>query len=304
MHLVCLGVMRKLIHLWMGNTKGPVNTRLPSWKVNQISSALHNIRKKNITKDFSRKPRALVEISRWKATELRQFLLYTGIIVLKNKLSDDCYQHFLTLSISMRILLSPNLKKLVNYAQKLLDYFVKTFEQLYGSHLISHNVHGLLHLTEDYKRYGPLDNCSTFPFENYMKNLKKMLRKHDKPLQQVKKRYEEQSYCINKENFTKDKFVLTPLNPDCYVLTEQGDVVKIDSIIKSNEKDIDTITGRMYMTKDNFFESPLHSSKIDIFVVKNLSEQKRDWKKLDIKCKLLFLEFENQQIAMSILHSY
>lgn len=152
MHLVCLGVMRKLIHLWMGNTKGPVNTRLPSWKVNQISSALHNIRKKNITKDFSRKPRALVEISRWKATELRQFLLYTGIIVLKNKLSDDCYQHFLTLSISMRILLSPNLKKLVNYAQKLLDYFVKTFEQLYGSHLISHNVHGLLHLTEDYKR--------------------------------------------------------------------------------------------------------------------------------------------------------
>lgn len=58
------------------------------------------------------------------------------------------------------------------------------------------------------------------------------------------------------------------------------------------------------MTKDDLFESPLHSSKIDIFVVKNLSEHTRHWKKIDIKCKLLFLEFENQQIAMSILHSY
>lgn len=234
MHLVCLGVMRKLINLWMGNIKGPKNTRLPSWKVNQISNSLNSIRKKNITKDFSRKRRALVEISRWKVTELRQFLLYTGIIVLKYKLSADCYQNFLTLSISMRILLSPNLKKFINYAQKLLNYFVKTFEQLYGSHLISQNIHGLLHLTEDYKKYGPLDNCSTFPFENYMKNLKKMLRKHDKPLQQVVKRYEEQQACNYKEDLIKEKFVLTSSNPDCYVLTEQGDVVKIDSIIKSN----------------------------------------------------------------------
>jgi len=39
-----------------GYTKEPVNTRLPSWKVNQISSALNSIRKKNITKDFYRKP--------------------------------------------------------------------------------------------------------------------------------------------------------------------------------------------------------------------------------------------------------
>jgi len=37
MHLVCLGVMRKLIHIWMGNTKGPKNVRIPSWKIDQIS---------------------------------------------------------------------------------------------------------------------------------------------------------------------------------------------------------------------------------------------------------------------------
>lgn len=118
MNLVCLGVMRKLIHIWMGNTKGPKNVRIPSWKINQISNALHGIKKNHITKDFSRKPRALVEINRWKATELRQFLLYTGIIVLKNVLSDGCYQNFLVLCISMRILLNTYHQQYVNYAQK------------------------------------------------------------------------------------------------------------------------------------------------------------------------------------------
>jgi len=305
MHLVCLGVMRKLINLWMGNTKGPMNIRIPSWKINKINSALNNIKINSITKDFSRKPRFLLEISRWKATEFRQFLLYTGMVVLKNVLTDDCYKNFLILSISMRILLSPNHKKFVDYAQKLLDYFVKTFEQLYGSHLASHNIHGLLHLTEDYKRYGPLDNCSTFPFENYMKNLKRMLRKHDKPLQQVVKRYEEQCPSnTNDNNITKNKLYLTSKKPDCYVLTKEGDVVQIDSIIKSNENNLEAITGRIYLIKDDLFKTPLQSSKIDIFLVKNLSENAREWKISDIKNKLLFFESENHKyITMSILHN-
>lgn len=308
MHMVCLGVMRKLINIWMGNTKGPINVRIPSWKVNQISNALHAIKKNHITKDFSRKPRALIEINRWKATELRQFLLYTGIIVLKNVLSDECYQNFLILCISMRILLSTHHQQYVNYAQKLLDYFVNTFEQLYGSHLISFNVHGLLHLTEDYKKYGPLDNCSTFPFENYMKYLKRMLRKHDKPLQQVIKRYEEQCNSM-KNNNQKNKDVLNLIEkkPNCYALTKQGEVIKIDSIIKSKENHPDTddnIIGRIFLVKYDFFEIPLKSSKIDIYVVENLSENSKQWTRSDIKNKLLLIQVENKQVVIPILHTF
>jgi hypothetical protein len=53
------------------------------------------------------------------------------------------------------------------------------------------NIHGLLHLVDDYDRFGSLDNCSTFSFENYMKVLKSMIRKPDKPLEQVIIRYNE-----------------------------------------------------------------------------------------------------------------
>lgn len=84
-----------------------------------------------ITSDFSRKSRSILEMRRWKATEFRQYLLYTGQIVLKNNISDECYSNFMTLNIAMLILLSPNNNYLLDYAKKLLDYFVKSFQILY-----------------------------------------------------------------------------------------------------------------------------------------------------------------------------
>jgi hypothetical protein len=84
----------------------------------------------------------------------------------------------------------------------LLNYFVETFEQVYGQHLVSYNIHGLIHLVDDYKQYGPLDNCSTFPFENYMKVLKSMLRQPNKPLEQVVMRYNENEIFSPNKNIT------------------------------------------------------------------------------------------------------
>lgn len=95
--------MRKLINLWL--IKGSTDIRLPSWKIKEITTSLLKI-KKCVTNDFPRKPRGIEEVARWKATEFRQFLLCSGPVILKNILSNDCYQHFLTLSISMRIMLS------------------------------------------------------------------------------------------------------------------------------------------------------------------------------------------------------
>lgn len=186
--------MRKLIHFWLH--KGPLTVRLPSWEIQKITKNLMFL-KSSITNDFVRTPRPIQDISHWKATELRQFLLYTGPLALKNVLCDDAYNNFMTLNIALTILLSPNIsEKLLNYSNQLLRYFVKNFEEIYGSKYISHNVHGLLHITEDYRCFGPLDLCCCFPFENHMKILKRMVRKHHKPLEQVVRRYEEQM--INK----------------------------------------------------------------------------------------------------------
>lgn len=125
--------------------------------------------KHSICSDFSRLPRGLNEILRWKATEFRQCLLYTGPVVLKNNIYDNCYVHFVCLLVSFRIILTQNSSPyLIKSVEKLLIYFVNEFEELYGRQFVSLNIPGLLHIVEDYNKYGPLDNCSCFPFENYI----------------------------------------------------------------------------------------------------------------------------------------
>lgn len=299
MHLVCLGCVKKLIILWQ--SKGPLKVRLPSWKMREITNSLLKM-KVNVTSDFSRKPRSIEEVGRWKATEFRQFLLYTGPIVLKNMLTDDCYEHFMALSVALRILLSLNYEQYVEYSKKLIAYFVQKFEELYGRHFISHNIHGLIHLPDDYYIHGPLDHCSAFPFENYMKQLKKMLRKHEKPLQQVVRRYEE--YCksgqFNYDNSCKIKY--SNKVPDCYVLTCDGDVVRITNVPKLFTP-TQHFEGQKFMSREDMFITPIKSSRIGLFNVGNLSKEIKSWKMSDIKNKIMIFNINNQLIAQSIIHT-
>lgn len=67
MHLVCLGVVKSMLLLWK---KDPLRCRLGSQDNNQISDSLLSI-KNYIPCEFSRKPRSLDVIDRWKATEFR-----------------------------------------------------------------------------------------------------------------------------------------------------------------------------------------------------------------------------------------
>ena len=56
-----------------------------------------------------------------------------------------------------------------------------------------YNVHALIHLANDCKKFGCSNNFSAFPFENFLQSLKKLVRKPELPLQQVVKRLDEQN---------------------------------------------------------------------------------------------------------------
>ena len=77
----------------------------------------------------------------------------------------------------------------LDYAEDLLKHFVQCFAILYDVHNVTHNVHGLMHLSNDVRTYGPLDNFSSLKCENYMQVLKRMIKKPDKPLQRIYNRY-------------------------------------------------------------------------------------------------------------------
>ena len=49
----------------------------------------------HIPREFARKPCSLSDVIRWKATELRQFLLYIGPVVLRGVLPEPLYENFI-----------------------------------------------------------------------------------------------------------------------------------------------------------------------------------------------------------------
>lgn len=99
--------------------------------------------------------------------------------------------------MAVTILANPGLMKESNniiYVGKLLQHFVQCFEATYGKRNVTFNIHNLLHLSADVQKFGVLENFSAFVFENYIKSLKHLLRKGEKPLQQIARRISESDY--------------------------------------------------------------------------------------------------------------
>lgn len=122
------------------------------------------------------------------ATEFRTFVLYLGLVVLKDKVSPDVYFNFQLLHIGTTICITDYHINLLNVAEKLYSKFVETFILIYGRQYVSYNVHNLKHIVDNFRRFGPFDNFSSFPFENKLGMMKKLIKSHYLPLQQVAKR--------------------------------------------------------------------------------------------------------------------
>ena len=142
MHLLYLGIMRKLLALWF---KGPLNVRIGFRTKLELSENLISLQQ-CMPSEFARKPRSLIEMDRFKATELRALLLYTGPVVLKDHLHPAIFDNFMILSISIRILSCPVLcKSYMSFVEDILKKFVEHFGQLYGGEHLVYNVHCLIH---------------------------------------------------------------------------------------------------------------------------------------------------------------
>ncbi|XP_036145352.1 uncharacterized protein LOC105830224 [Monomorium pharaonis] len=303
------------------------------YDIEKISNELEHLRS-YIPREFVRKPRSLKYVKLWKATEHRQLLLYTGPIVLKSVLSKDAYKHFLSLHVAIRILCNEDTKNAyAEYAQTLLKHFVKSFIKLYGKHHILHNVHGLIHLVEDVKSFGILDNFSAFKFENFMQILKRYVRKNDKPLQQLFRRYHEAHVTTEKRSISKKLYpikvtrhyddLLLPLtsNPqyiaaectyfklnaknianNCCGLKDNTILIMIN-IAHSTETGELMILGYEFKCKQNFYNVPCESSALRIYKISKKSNLKM-WPLSAVNVKYVKFPCGNDEfIVVPLLHS-
>ncbi|KAL4127356.1 hypothetical protein QTP88_011530 [Uroleucon formosanum] len=166
MHLCLLGIMKKIIRCMVRGTYVPNSygsVRLSKDQIVLINQRMIVI-SKWICSDFARVPHDLNEFKTFKSTELRQIMIHT--------------------------VYSQN-----NYAETLAKHFLKTFSLVYGCGNVSYNVHSIIHLANDAKKYGKLDNFSAFPYENYLQHIKKIIQPGHNSLVQLYNRIKEEHEC-------------------------------------------------------------------------------------------------------------
>ncbi len=106
MHLVLLGVLKRLLTIWTGCWgKKHFKHRLSTWEKFQLEQRLRGICL-SYPEEFHRITTALKYPKQLKANELRKILLYSGPVISKGILSREKCTHFLYLHLAIRILCS------------------------------------------------------------------------------------------------------------------------------------------------------------------------------------------------------
>lgn len=167
MHLLCNGCMKTLLERRLGQKRKKGKLKAKDRK--QLIRLLSKLNG-SIPNEFQRKNLDGSDVSRWKATQFRFFLLYVGAIILRSVLSKEYYSNFLKLSVASRILCHPTLAVThVDQARQLLRQFFSKLPQLYENDFQVMNFHNTIHLADDVeKMQGPLTAYSAFPFENML----------------------------------------------------------------------------------------------------------------------------------------
>uniref|UniRef100_A0A1I8GBY1 Transposase domain-containing protein n=1 Tax=Macrostomum lignano TaxID=282301 RepID=A0A1I8GBY1_9PLAT len=178
MHLVCLGTVRKLFHFLFATDDGRHCKLRPS-DIAALSDEVQKVAPFTPS-EFQRRPRRIDrELSHFKASELKNFVLYFGPVIFRRFLPVLLYKNFLLLHFAIYVFMTPELlshPEIFRYAAAALTMFVSDAHKLYGNSVMSHNTHVLLHLPEFVRSFGSLSNFCAFPFENYLSHLKKRLR--------------------------------------------------------------------------------------------------------------------------------
>jgi len=295
--------MKRLLLVWL---RGKKEIRISAGQAKEITTRLLNLQR-FVPSLFARKPRSLEEIDRWKATEFRQFLLYTGKLVLKGILQQDLYDHFLVLSTALCILVCPRLtQEHSQYAHRLLKYFVSKSKELYGNEFIVYNVHCLIHLANDAVEYGGLDGCSAFLFENYLQEMKRLIRSTKNPLVQIIKRLQESKNAeYGRTTSCKDSKISLKRPNNVFMLQ---DFHFCEVVSTSNEKDESgnkLLLCRVYQGTQPMFNDPCNSCMIGVGTVqrRNTRMTLLPRSKLDKRAMLIELD-QRKCLFMAILHDF
>jgi hypothetical protein len=308
MHLVCIGVMKRLLNRWKNSRKAETKCHLSVDEMNSLEMEIKEF-SEHITSEFGRKlSGGIHSLAFWKASELRLFLLYAGIVVLNGIIPKRNYINFLNLCIPLRLMLTPNQEQNIGNARSMLLNFVDSSRRIYGNSFVSYNVHNIIHLPDDYMKWGPLSNVSCFPFESYLgAYIKGRLSGRNKPLEQICRHVStENERIIMREDKTGvasvNKFYQGTTVFKCGPVGGRDNCILLKSgkigIIKTIKGD--KISVDIY-NKTSYFNEPVDSQKVGIYKLEQCIENTEVSQK-SIFSKMMLVPKDNFFVSISLLH--
>lgn len=322
LHLFDHGITQKLLTGFIKGTLGNIEAKWCQEQINMVSNYLLSIKAPSEIRG-QRAIRNLNIVAKWKGIEFHNFALYVGIIVLNGNLPDYLYKHFLLYFCAYTIISSKrHLLSLSEVAEMCLKLFVERFKLIYGSHHFTMNLHNMLHVMEDVKRFGAINTFSTYPFEAYLFEIKRLLRSGHLPLTQIANRLIESEVvkkdhskemrknlypqfigapCSHKSDdlnnfiFVKyelysvvkfEKFQINCMrDEDRYILTKDNKIIEVNYFVCFDGQT--KIYGQAINDIKNYFELPIKSSEMLIFSSENLNKNPSELFEIDeILCKL------------------
>lgn len=178
MHCVLEGVTRWLLRAWF-DTKFHSRPYYIRRCLRQIDVVLL---KQRPPREFSRPPRSIAKhFKYWKASELRHWLLFYSLPILREFLPSLYWHHYALLVCAMHIMLGSSITPAqIDAAEQMLKSFCVLLPELYGEASCTANAHLLTHLAKYVRLWGPLWTHSAFGFESKNGQLKHLFHgKHN-----------------------------------------------------------------------------------------------------------------------------
>lgn len=280
-------------------------------------------------KEIHRAVRGLDSLKLWKGTELRSFMLYYGIVVLKEHSAIDVYLHFVRLCCAVRICYTDAYAAYRPIAKIWFEQFIEEYKDIYGENSIGSNVHNLIHVFDDLQEFGSLNAVSTYPFENRLQFLKSRLKQRRLPLQQITRRLAElsidydQLYTLNPskpstlpqlrspykigntiafKEIVHSKYIISSVKKDSWFLTVDNYIVSMQYATTTTEGKI-LIHGLPVKEKSNFFVQPCSSEFLNIYKTTAEMDTLRSFEYQAVKAKMICLPSGENFVCMPLLHT-
>lgn len=312
---------------WLGKLKG-FPRQWNDEKVSEINALLYEYNER-MPSDIHRYIRPLTSLADWKGTEYRTFLLYIGVVALKDNLETEQYEMFLKLFCAVHIRFSKSYAPLYPVARGLFVQFIEKHIKIYGDDSITSNIHHLSHLVDDVEHLGPLYSINAYEFENQLHHLKMRIRNCNLPLQQIARRIQEISHTSKINPFKKDgeypklkdRFIalgspgfhrIERYREDCFFSSKNGQknrwmilknnqIVEFDGVV--NTENGYMIRGSPLKRLENLFQAPFFSKHLNIFLSDGEKASSQNYNLNAMKAKLFCLPYKTEFVFIPLNHT-